>query len=51
VVEVNSLTKKQLDWSMGYKGVPVLAVQIPSEENPGEYEKEIVVSLSLEALL
>lgn len=46
VVEVNSLTKKQLDWSTGYKGVPVLAVQIPSKENPGEYEKEIVVSFS-----
>lgn len=50
IVEVNSLTKKQLDWSPAYKGVPVVAVQVPSKENPEEYEKEIVVNISLRIL-
>lgn len=42
IVEVNSLTKKQIDWSPSYKSVPVIGVQIPSKENPNVYESEII---------
>ena len=44
IVEVNSISKKQINWS-GYKKVPIVAVQFPSKENPNEYEKEIIVNI------
>lgn len=43
IVEVNSISKKQLDWST-YKKVPVVAVQFPTKDNPDVYEDEFVVS-------
>lgn len=43
IVEVNSINKKQLDWS-SYKKVPTLAIQIPSSENPDNYEEKIFVN-------
>jgi hypothetical protein len=46
IVEVNSISKDQLDWS-SYKKVPVVAVQFPSKENPDVYEKEIIVQFSI----
>ena len=42
IVEVNSLTKSQLDWS-SYKKSPTVAIQIPSKDNPNEYEQVIEV--------
>ena len=41
IVEVNSITKKQLDWSK-YKKVPVVTVQFPTKDNPDVYEDEFV---------
>ena len=43
IVEINSLTKAQLDWS-SYKKTPVIAIQYPSKENPNEYETQIQVT-------
>ena len=42
IVEVNSINKKQTDWS-SYKKVPILAIQIPSTNDPDKYEEEIMV--------
>lgn len=46
IVEVNSISKKQIDWS-GYKKVPILAVQFPSnnDSNNPTYEDNIVVGI------
>lgn len=41
IVEVNSISKKQLDWSK-YKKVPVVTVQFPTKDNPDVYEDEFV---------
>ena len=47
IVEVNSISKKQTDWS-SYKKVPILAVQLPlvDNSNPSElkYDEKILVS-------
>jgi hypothetical protein len=48
IVEVNSITKKQIDWS-GYKKVPILAVQLPTgdanaDPNNVKYDENIIVS-------
>jgi microsomal prostaglandin-E synthase 2 len=44
IVEVNSITKKQLDWS-SYKKVPQIAIQIPSANNPEQYDEQIIVNI------
>ncbi len=46
VVEVNSITKKQLDWS-SYKKVPQIAIQVPSLTKPDEYDEQIIVYINL----
>jgi hypothetical protein len=42
IVEVNSITKKQIDWS-SYKKVPILAVQFPSNSDSNAYDQKIIV--------
>jgi glutaredoxin len=50
IVEVNSISKKQIDWS-GYKKVPILAVQFPaagtnatnSDPDSIKYDENIIV--------
>ena len=43
IVEVNSITRKQVNWST-YKKVPIVAIQVPKEGDPSAYEDEILVS-------
>lgn len=43
IVEVNSINKKQTNWS-DYKRVPILAVQVPSKNDPDKYDEEIMVN-------
>lgn len=50
IVEVNSVNKKQIDWS-SYKKVPILAIQIPSENDPEKYEEEIMVKKMISIIL
>ena len=44
IVEVNSITKKQLNWS-SYKKVPQIAIQVPSATNPEQYDDQIIVNI------
>jgi microsomal prostaglandin-E synthase 2 len=43
IVEVNSLTKHQLDWS-SYKKSPIVVIQVPSKDNPNEYDQVVEVN-------
>lgn len=45
IVEVNSITKSQLDWS-NYKKVPQVCIQLPSTTNPEEYDDENMMQLN-----
>ena len=42
IVEVNSISKKQINWS-DYKKVPIVAVQVPKPGSEGEFEEKIIV--------
>ncbi len=44
IVEVNSITKKQINWS-SYKKVPIVAVQFPSKDSSDKFDEEIIVNI------